>query len=164
MLKEAKPQKAHDKALQQIGRLAAKFSEDIKSLRFRPFVEDLDRLLSSKLYEQSYCVRIEKLSAAELKKEWIGVGKANRLLKKVAADVSLCWQGATGRSLPRLPAKILQRSGLGYRREFAALAASHPLWLIFDAVGLKVSASTVNQLVSENIEIADKLGLVSRPV
>jgi hypothetical protein len=162
LLKEAKPAGMHDEAIDRLERSAAKFSEDIKSLGFRPFIEDWDRGLSSKSYEQSYVLRIEKLSAAELKKEWVGVGKANLLLKNLATDLGRCWKETTGHPLPQLTAEVLERCGAGYRRELAVIATSHPLWLILDAVGLKVSASTVNYLVcdarrrgGENIEVPD---------
>jgi hypothetical protein len=147
LLKEAKPAGKHDEAIDRLERLGAKFSEDINSLGFRPFIEDSDRGLSSRSYERTYNLRIEKLSNAELKKEWVGVGKANLLLKNLATDVGRCWKRATGRSLPRLSVEMLKRSGIGYRHELAGLTASHPLWLIFDAIEVKVSASTVNWLV-----------------
>ena len=163
LLNKARPQRSHDKAINRMERLAAKFSEGINSLGFRPIAEDLDRVLSSKSYEQSYNLRIEKLSAAELKNESVGVGKAGLLLKNLATDLVLCWKETTGRPLPRLTAEVLQRCGVGYRREHAVIATSHPLWLILDAVGLKVSASSVNYLVcdarrrgGENIEEAPR--------
>jgi hypothetical protein len=147
LLKEARPAGMHDATIDRLERSAVKFSEDIKSLGFRPFIEDWDRGLSSSSYERTYNLRIAKLGNAELNKEWVGVGKANLLLKNLATDVGRCWKRATGRSLPRLPAEILKRSGVGYRRELAGLAASHPLWRVFDVVEVKVSASTVNWLV-----------------
>jgi hypothetical protein len=160
LLKEAQPGGKHDEAIDRLERLGAKFSEDISSLGFRPAIEDWDRGLSSRSYERTYNLRIEKLSAAELKKEWVGVGKAGLLLKNLATDLVLCWKETTGRPLPRLTAEVLERCGVGYRRELAVIATSHPLWLILDAVGLKVSASTVNYLVcdarrrgGENIEV-----------
>jgi hypothetical protein len=160
LLKEAKPGGSHDDAIDRLERLGVKFVEDMESLGFRPFIEDWDRGLSSRSYERTYNLRIEKLSNAELNKEWVGVGKANLLLKNLATDLVLCWKETTGRPLPRLTAEVLERCGVGYRRELAVIATSHPLWLILDAVGLKVSASTVNYLVcdarrrgGENIEV-----------
>jgi hypothetical protein len=162
LLNKARPQRSHDKAISRMERLAAKYSDGINSLGFRPAIEELDRLLGSKSYDQSYKLRIKKLNAGELKKESIGVGKAGLLLKNLATDLVLCWKEATGRPLPRLTAEVLERCGVGYRRELAVIATSHPLWLILDAVGLKVSASTVNYLVcdarrrgGEKIEVPD---------
>jgi hypothetical protein len=160
LLNKVRPQRSHDEAIDRMERLAAKFGEGINSLGFRPVIEDLDRLLNSKSYEQSYNLRIEKLSAAELKRESAGVGKAGLLLKNLATDLVICWKETTGRPLPRLTAEVLERCGVGYRRELAVIATSHPLWLILEAVDLKVSALTVNYLVcdarkrgGENIEV-----------
>jgi hypothetical protein len=147
LLKEAKPAGNHDDAIDRLERIGAKFVEDMESLGFRPFIEDRDRGLSSRSYERTYSLRIEKLSNAELNKEWVGVGKANLLLKDLATEVGRFWKRATGRSLPRLSVEMLKRVGVGYRHELAGLTARHPMWLIFDAVEVKVSASTVDWLV-----------------
>jgi hypothetical protein len=151
LLNKVRPQRSHDEAIDRMERLAAKFGEGINSLGFRPVIEDL---------EQSYNLRIEKLSAAELKRESAGVGKAGLLLKNLPTDLVICWKETTGRPLPRLTAEVLERCGVGYRRELVVIATSHPLWLILEAVDLKVSALTVNYLVcdarkrgGENIEV-----------
>ena len=147
LLNDARPQKADRIALDLMDQLAAKFKKEIKALGFRPTVEDRDLALGSKSYAQRHMVRFEKLSIAERKKWWDGVGRADCLLLEFAADIGRCWKEATGRPLPKVKASVHQRCGEGYRRELAGLATTHPLWLILDALDLKVGARTVNELI-----------------
>jgi hypothetical protein len=171
LLKKAKPWVMQDKAIDRMESLAAKFSEDIRRLGFRPFIEDWDRCLSSESYQERFDRRVQLSSAESKRKQLLGIKKADLLLKGLITNVARCWKETTGQPLPKLTAEVLERCGVGYWPELAVVAATHPLWLIFDAVELKVSGWTVNQLVcdarlraGENIEVPNMVGPVTRPV
>ena len=76
LLQDAAPHKNHDKALERMDRLAAKFSNDLRSIGFRPFVEIWERGISSKAYEQRFRARVGELGSARCKRHMRGTGKA----------------------------------------------------------------------------------------
>jgi hypothetical protein len=131
LLNEAQPQGSHDKALAQMDRLAAKFRSDLRTLGFRPFVEILD----------------QGISGREKRERLLGIQQAEELLRYLVFDIGRCWKETTGQPLPTLTTEVLDRCGLGYWPELSVIAASHPLWLVIDAVEVKLGALTVNHLV-----------------
>jgi hypothetical protein len=164
LLYEAQPQGPHYKALQRIDRLASKFYSDIQSLGFRPHAELIDQCLGSKFFQRKFVSRRRKLSPAERKVDNAGIDKAEKLLRRLVRNVARNWKAATGQPLPALEAHVIEWGGYGYRPRLTAFAANHPLWLILDALMLKLSAFTVGWLViyarkreGENIEYPDLL-------
>jgi hypothetical protein len=164
LLYEAQPQGPHYKALQRIDRLAAKFSNDIKSLGFRPHSETIDQCLGSEYFNRKFVSRRKRLSSAERKVDNAGIDKAENLLRRLVRNVARNWKAATGQPLPALEAHVIEWGGYGYRPGLTIFAANHPLWLMFDALRLKLSAFTVGWLViyarkraGENIEYPEPL-------
>jgi hypothetical protein len=149
LLYNASPQETRDETLQRLERLTTTFNNDLRRLGFRPLVEIGDRASSSRVYHGLFETQMDGLSPMEIEVQTKGIFAAENMLRKLAADVERCWRGATGAPLPRLKRELLKRYGVGFQRELTFHAASHPLWLIVDAAGVKVGAATVNQLVCE---------------
>jgi hypothetical protein len=147
LLSDARPQH-QAKTFVRMERLAAGFNKRIGRLGFRPSIEDWDRSLGSRSFANALTRRIEKLSPGAYQERWVGVGIADRLLCDLSVGFARCWKSATGRGLPKLPPGVLKQAGTGYRPGLDALAACHPLWLFLDAVGVSLSARTVNQLIA----------------
>jgi hypothetical protein len=147
LLQDAAPHRNHDKALERMDRSGAKFINRLQSVGFRPMTELWERVISSKAYERRFETRAEKLSPAGHRRQLFGIGKAEDLLRAFVTDVGRCWKETTGHPLPKLAPEVLDRCGVGYWPELTVIAASHPLWLIIDAVQVKVGAWAVNHLV-----------------
>jgi hypothetical protein len=127
--------------------IAAKFSNDLQSSGFRSLGEIPHRHTNSKAHDQKSRSQTEKLNPAANRRQMIAIEKkAKDLLYDFVTDVGRCWKETTGHPLPQLTREVLDRCG-GYRPELAVLAASHPLWVIFNAVEIKVGAHAVNHFV-----------------
>jgi hypothetical protein len=147
LLYAAQAQGPHDRTLQRLDRLAAKFTKDIRDLGFRPRYEIFDRCETSEEFEKRWTRRCMKRSSPEERKiDKAGLNKADSLVRGLVRNIARIWKKATGHRLPTLETEVLTWCGPGYRREFTALAGRHPLWLILDAVGLKLAAWHVNWL------------------
>lgn len=75
-----------------------------------------------------------------------GEGRADRIFREFCSNVARAWRRATG---ARLPALEYDRDddGRGYRSGARVVVSDHPLWVVLDAVGVKVDSNTLEALV-----------------
>jgi hypothetical protein len=145
-LHQAAPCRRHADALDHLDQVATQFSNDIQHLGFRPSAETMDLCWNSGSFERKYFRRLDKLSPAEREADDVGTKEADRLLSGLVDNVAQCWKEATGSPLPAFEPAYFEWIGDDVPT-LALLAASHPLWLIFDAVGLKLSSWGGNILI-----------------
>jgi hypothetical protein len=110
-------------------------------------METLDECLGRESYVDDVAELLDTLDSAEAEEKVFSIEGADDCFHSFVRDVGEYWKEGTGGPLPTLAAEFLDKCGVGYRPELAERAAGHPLWLMFEAVGLKVSAWTVNLMV-----------------
>jgi hypothetical protein len=147
LLHDAAPERSHGETLRRLDQLAATFRKDLQSLGVRPCMEMLDECLGRESYVDDVAKLIEMPASAEAKEKVFSIEGADDCFHSFVRDVGEYWREGTGGPLPTLSAEFLEKCGVGYRPELAKRATGHPLWLMFEAVGLKVSAWTVNLMV-----------------
>jgi hypothetical protein len=147
LLHDAAPERSHGETLRRLDQLAATFRKDLQSLGARPGMEILDECLGRESYVDDVAKLLEMPASAEDEEKVVRIEGADDCFHSFVRDVGEYWEEATGGPLPTFAAEFLEKCGVGYRPELANRATGHPLWLMFEAVGLKVSAWTVNLMV-----------------
>lgn len=147
MLPVARQLKRPTEAAERLERMAANFHRKILFYGYAPSIECWSQATSNAAYSPRVVPEANSFRESDCVQRWKMVGQADELLRELCVDVAECWRRETGRVLPRVNREHLVQSVTNLGRGRAGLAREHPLWLVIEATGLRLSATAVDDLV-----------------